>query len=144
MGVKKHSKYDPPSKTPYTLDVTESRAFKPHEHVVVNQGTGKYVRGQCVQPYWGKLVRIEGGTAYVKKDETNRVCAVPLWSLQKVTQWEMTPININARPSFRRLSSKSKAKICAGADAALRGKLFECETKMRRMEAQYKRNIKGI
>jgi len=94
-----------------------------------------------VQPYWGKLVRIEGETAYVKKDETKRLCAVPLWSLRKTTQWEMTPININARPSFRRLSSKSKAKICAGADAALRGKLFECETKMRRMEAQYKRNM---
>ena len=104
--------------------------FTPNQRVIVNQGTGVGVRGKCMEPYWALVKKTEGDTAWVVKGSTKRVCKVPLWCLQETTQWEATPISVNSRPTFRRMSAHAKAKIVAGADANLRGNLAEAEKKM--------------
>ena len=98
------------------------------------------VRGRDVNPYWAFFIKSEGDVSWVRKESTRRVCKVPTWSLQKPAQWEASPISVDSRPSFHRMSSHSRAKIVAGADATLRGKLRECQMKMESMERQFRTN----
>ena len=116
--------------------------FSPRQRVMVNQGTGKYVKGRNVSPYWATYVKSEGDKSWVVKDSTKRTCVVPTWSLLSPSQWEMLPITPDSRPSFRKMSTRSKAKIMEGANASLRGKILENSKDAKRLERRYDESMK--
>ena len=109
---------------------------------MVNQGTDAGARGRDVNPYWAFFIKSEGDVSWVRKESTKRTCKVPTWCPTTPTQWEASPITPGSRPSFKKMPSFAKAKIVAGANSNLRGKVSEQEKHMKRLKSQSAMNLR--